>query len=309
VAKFPAVITPTCTRHEWTASDGATFPYSAWGTNPKPRAVVIAVHGLSGAALDFEPLGNHMARHGVITFAVELRGQGNDPVVERRGDLISIEQWFADLSAFLALIRSSHPAVPIYYYGESMGAALLTRFLAQASALDQPAGAVLASPVIAVPGNPGWWQQTVFRFFLWSRPTCRVDVAKYTKRDSDDPSKWVTRDAAHRAWFEAAPHKIQRFTFRFFKCLFDLFTGCLDAAPRITVPVLVIYAANDVFIPPPSVEAFFARIGSCEKEIQFFPESYHLLLHDFDKAQALDRIETWLLKRIEIARPSATVAP
>jgi alpha-beta hydrolase superfamily lysophospholipase len=271
-----------------------------------PRAVVVAIHGLSGAALDFEPLGSHLARHRIITFAPELRGQGTDPRPERRGDLVQIEEWFADLRAFFSLVRSRYPDAQIYYYGESMGAALLIRFLAQAGEHELPSGLILASPVVAVPGKPDWWQQLVFRFLLWARPGHRIDVRKFTKRDSDDPSKWVTRDEAHRKWFATAPHKLDFYTVRFFKCLFDLIGGCLEAAPRVKSPVLVIYAANDVFIPAVRVEQFFARLGSREKELRFFPESYHLLLHDHDRAQVLERIESWLLRRIEVTNQHLT---
>lgn len=293
-------MTTTCTQHEWNAPDGETFSYSSWGAEPQPRAVVVAVHGLSGAALDFEPLGRHFEKHRIATFAPELRGQGNDPRPVRRGDLARIEDWFADLSAFFSFVRCRYPDAQIYYYGESMGAALLTRFLAQAREVDQPAGLVLASPVVAMPSKPSWWQELLFRFFLRVRPSHRIDVRKFTKRDRDKPSKWVTRDEAHRRWFETAPHKIDRYTVRFFKCLHDLISGCFEAAPKIHVPVLVVYAANDVFIPPTRVEQFFARLGSHGKELRFFPESYHLLLHDHDKAEVLDRIEAWLLRRIEV---------
>jgi alpha-beta hydrolase superfamily lysophospholipase len=177
---------------------------------------------------------------------------------------------------------------------------LLTRFLAQADKIDFPAGLVLASPVVEIKTPPTWWQELVFRFFLWIWPTKRIDVSEYTKRTTDDPSNWVTRDEAHRRWFETAPHRITCFTVRFFKCLRDLIEGCFVAAPRITVPTLVIYAANDVYIPPARVEAFFDLLGSNETERRLFPESYHLLLHDYDKAQALEQIETWLLRRIEV---------
>ena len=257
------------------------------------------MHGFSGAALDFEPLGAYMARHGVLTFALELRGQGSDPVANaarrsRSASMIGIPT----SGAFFALVRGSHPGVPIYYYGESMGAALLTRFLAQAKIEDQPAGLVLASPVVVVPGNPGWWQHLVFNFFLLVHPMHRVQIGKYAKRDRNVREKWVTRDEAHRTWFETAPHKLNSFTIRFFKCLFDLIAGCMDAAPRVTVPLLVIYAAHDVFIKPALVEQFFNQLGSREKQKQFFPESFHLLLHDFDQEQALASIEAWLLGRI-----------
>ncbi len=292
-----------CAQHEWTTPDGELFPYSVWESVTPPRAVVVAVHGLSGAALDYEPLGSHLAGQGIATYALELRGQGNDPVPSRRGDLTSLEQWYADLTAFFALVRGQHPGAPLFYYGESMGAALLVRFLADAGPSLQPAGLILASPVIQVPGNPTWIRRAVFHVCQFLTPQRRVDISKYTKRrDPNDPKYWVTRDATHRQWFETASHRITSFTFRFFKCLFDLFGGCMEAAAQLTVPVLVVYANHDVYIMPATVEEFFTRLGSHQKELQLFPESYHLLLHDFDKAQVLNRIERWLRDQLAGAK-------
>ncbi len=305
--------TTTCTRRDWSAPDGEVFSYSIWGTSTlpegeRPRAVVVAVHGLAGAALDFEPLGSHLAAHRLVTVALELRGQGNDPRHERRGDLHQIEDWFRDLSAFFSLVRSRYPESQIYYYGESMGGALLTRFVGQAREFDLPDGLVLASPVVVVPGKQSWWQLAMFHFFLRVRPSYRLNIRKYAERDRNDPSKWVTRDEAHRRWYETAPHKLDSYTVRFFKNLFELIGGCLEAAPKIKMPILVVYAAHDVFIPPAKVEEFFARLGSREKELRFFPESYHLLLHDHDKDEALERIEGWLLRRIDVMQQRRTAA-
>jgi alpha-beta hydrolase superfamily lysophospholipase len=295
-------MTPTCTRHGWQAPGGETFSYSLWDlpAGERPRAVVAAVHGLSGAALDFEPLGSHLLARGIATIALELRGQGNDPVHTRRGDLTRIEDWFRDLTAFFSFVRARWPDAQVYFYGESMGAALLTRFLAQAAEIDQPAGLVLASPVVAMPSRPPWWQEQIFRFLHWVRPTHRINVRKFTKPKKGEPPKLVTRDEAHRKWFETAPHKIDCFTIRFFRNLRDLIDGCFDDAPKIRVPVLVVYAGHDIFIPPEQVEKFFARLGSREKELRFFPDSYHLLLHDHDKGEALDRIDSWLQRRIDV---------
>ncbi len=298
----------TSTRHEWTAPEGEKFPYTLWDCD-QPRAIIVAIHGLSGAALDFEPLAAFLLPRGIVTLAPELRGQGNDPKPQRRGDLAHLDDWFSDLRAFFAFVRQRWPGVPIYYYGESMGAALLTRFVTKADTIDQPVGLILASPVVVLSGKPSLLRRLLFNFFLLVRPTHRIDVAKFTKRDRDDPSKWVTRDADHRRWFETAPHRVTSFTVRFFNCLFELINGCLAAAPRLRVPVLVLYAAHDVFIPTARVEEFFTLIGSTEKELQLFPESYHLLLHDFDKAQALDRIGAWLLPKVGPADASAELRP
>ena len=295
-------MTTTCTRHDWQAPDGETFPYSLWDipAGQRPRAVVIAVHGLSGAALDFEPLGRHLVAQGIVTVALELRGQGNDPRPHRHGDLAQIDDWFRDLAAFFSLVRCRWSDAQIYVYGESMGAALLTRFLAQAGEIDQPAGLILASPVVIMPGITPWWHEQIFRLLHWVRPTLRVNLRKFIKPKKDQPPKLLTRDEAHRQWFETAPHKLDCFTVRFFKNLRDLIDGCLEAAPKIRVPVLVLYAAHDIFISPERVEKFFAQLGSREKELRFFADSYHLLLHDHDKAVVLERVEAWLLRRIEV---------
>jgi acylglycerol lipase len=289
-------MTTTCTQQSWTAPDGETFSYSHWDTSHEPpAAVMVAVHGLSGAALDYEPLGHRLTQLGIATYAPELRGQGNDPKPNRRGDLDRLETWFADLHAFLELVRRQHSDLPIYYYGESMGAAILIRFLAQAGAVDLPAGLILASPVVALQERPPWWMALLFRFLFFVRPSFRVDVRKLAKKG--EPPRHVTRDEAHREWFKTAPHKLDCFTIRFFKCLHDLIAGCFAAAGRIHLPVLVIYARHDIFIRADLVEQFFDRLASLEKELTFFPESYHLLLHDHDREDVLHRVTAWLRKR------------
>jgi alpha-beta hydrolase superfamily lysophospholipase len=297
-------MTTTCTQHPWSAPDREVFSYSLWDAGAASRAVVVAVHGLSGAALDYEPLGRHFALHGVTTFAPELRGQGNDPRPRRRGDLQSLDEWFADLQAFLLLVRKRHPSAPLFCYGESMGAALLTRFFARDGARRDVAGLILASPVIALPRRPALWQRAVFQSLLTVAPRLRINVRKLARSKKDGTVRIVTRDEAHRQWFETTSHKLDRFTLRFFRCLLGLIEGCGAAAERLQLPVLVLYAANDLFIPPARVEHFFSRLASRDKECFFFPESYNLLLHDLDQAQVLERIEGWLLPQLA-AEPAA----
>ena len=121
--------------------------------------------------------------------------------------------------------------------------------------------------------------------------------AKVAKPKKGGSPTYVTRDEAHRRWFETAAHRLDAISIRFFKCLHDLISGCLDAAPAIQVPTLVVYAGHDVFIPAVKVEAFFALLGSRDKECELFADSYHLLLHDHDRAQVLSRVERWLTRQ------------
>jgi acylglycerol lipase len=285
----------TCTQYPWTAPDDSTFSYSRWDSASAPSAIMIAIHGLSGAAIDYEPLGSALAPLGFATYAPELRGQGNDPLPARRGDLDRIETWLADLRAFLALVRAQHPGLPLFLYGESMGAAILTRFLAQASQTEQPDGLILASPVIALQQRLPLWINLIFRTLLLVAPGFRIDLRKFAKKG--EAPKLVTRDEAHREWFQTAPHKLEVFTVRFFKCLQDLISGCGDAATHIRISALIVYAQHDIFISTDLIERFFERLASTDKELTLYPDSYHLLLHDHDREQVLERVTSWLEKR------------
>lgn len=275
----------------WVAPDGSRFGVRAWLPARRARLVVIAVHGLSGATSDFQALGPHLARHGIATYAFELRGQGLDPQIDRRGNLKNLDACVSDLEAFTTLIRARHPATKIVYYGESMGAMLCLYAVAKAGSpvVD---GLVLASPVIAFENPTTWWQTALFRTGLVFTPQHRLDFAELGKSQNADAH--VTRDRAYEASLETAPHALNKFSLRFLDTLFRHIEGSKDVAPRVTVPTLILYAGHDVFIKPPQVERVAALIPSHDKQLRLFADAYHLLLHDDDRAEVLAEIDRWL---------------
>jgi hypothetical protein len=49
---------------QWNGHDGAGFPGLVWEPLGEPKAQVLCIHGLSGAAADFGPLGRQLAAQG-----------------------------------------------------------------------------------------------------------------------------------------------------------------------------------------------------------------------------------------------------
>ncbi|OAI41892.1 hypothetical protein AYO41_05110 [Verrucomicrobia bacterium SCGC AG-212-E04] len=262
-----------------------------WVPARRARVVVIAVHGLSGASLDFKPLGMHLARRGTAVYAFELRGQGLDPQVDRRGNLANLDDCVRDLGAFTTLVRARHPRTKFVYYGESMGAMLC---LYAVAAPGRPAvdGLILASPVIDFERSINWWQTALLRTGLILTPQHRLDFAELGK--SQAPEAHITRDRAYEASLETAPHALSKYSLRFIDTLFRHIRGSRDAARAVTVPTLVLYAGHDVFIKPPQVERIVATMPARDKTLRFFPTSYHLLLHDYDRDKVLREIDRWL---------------
>jgi acylglycerol lipase len=197
-------------KQSWISRDGETFAYTVWpaqGEKAAPRAVIVAVHGLSGAASDFEPLGIDAAKQGVVTYAYELRGQGNDPVRKRRGDIQHPRLWLADLADFTRLVRQRHPDAPLFYYGESMGALIVLHAASTTQANFD--GVIFASPVVRVKHPLSWWQTLLLRVMGQVAPDYRISL-----NENEAASPRLTRDNAYQQRLQQAPHTITRFSLR-----------------------------------------------------------------------------------------------
>ncbi len=280
----------------WTARDGKTMPCKNWPGAPRhPRAVLICIHGLSGAASDFWPVGERIPAEGFAVYGLQLRGQGNDPDKKRRGDIRSSRQWRDDLMDFTSLVQQRHPGVPVYWFGESLGA-LITIDATAALRADQKmvAGIILASPVVALRDNLRltFGRNLIMRSMLRLWPGKRISLEALGNSEVQ-----VTSQTTHRGQMEHTEHYVKDFTIRLFGEVEKLIRRSSAAAGRISIPVLTFYTPNDALTPKDGVETFFACLASTDKTRVFFPESYHLILHDHDREAALQQIVAWLKAR------------
>jgi alpha-beta hydrolase superfamily lysophospholipase len=277
----------------WTAHDGKVMPFQHWPGEPKkPRAIVICIHGLSGAASDFWPVGESFPEKGYAIYGMQLRGQGNDPDIKSRGDIWSSQQWRQDLLEFTELVRHRHPGVPVYWFGESLGA-LITIDTAGSLGAKQHVvdGIILASPVVALRDNlrMSFFKNLAVRTLLRFLPGKRISLEALGNSEVK-----VTSKTTHREQMQHTPHYVKDFTIRLFGQIERLMGGTGSDARHIEVPVLIFYTPNDALTPHEAVEQFFEELASPDKDRVFFPDSYHLILHDKDREEALHRLEVWL---------------
>ncbi len=290
--------TPQLSTASWTSTDGKTLPYQQWPgpaametTLRKPRGVIICVHGLSGASSDFWPAGEALPTKGFVVYGMELRGMGNDPVKADHGNISDRSLWVEDLLTFTQLIRKKHPNVPLYWFGESLGALISVHAAAglgpkQSQILD---GLILTSPVIAFRQEIPWWKYWPLRGLIAIWPSKRIML-----EDLGDSEVKVTSETTHSQQMEKTPHYVPYFTLRLFGQLEKFVRGSDSAAEAVQIPFLLLYTPNDVFTTQEQLEAFFARIPASSKTKHFFPKSYHLLLHDVERETALEALSEWL---------------
>jgi len=79
--------------------------------------------------------------------------------------------------------------------------------------------------------------------------------------------------------------------------LVDLMGDALAAAPRLGLPLLLMYGAHDQLVPRNAMAAFTARLPPAagdRRRLAYYPKGYHLLLRDLDGEGVAADVASWI---------------
>lgn len=275
----------------WKTSDGEQRTACSWEREGR-CGVLACVHGLSGSGEQFEPLARHLA--GFSVYALELRGQGLDPIEERRAMLLDLEAQHRDIGDFLSAVRRKHPGEPVYLVGESMGSLLSASFAAEYPEAGIE-GLILSVPVVSLSRPVPAWLRSGIRMLGCVFPRLKFYPSWFVNGKTVSPP--LTRDRAYQDSLREKPNHLRVFTLRFLAELGDLMDRSLVTAGNVRKPVLVLAAGKDCFVGVAQIEAWFENLGSTDKTLKIYAEAYHLLWHDHDREAVLGDVGLWLKKR------------
>ena len=283
-------------RIEWKTFDGEQRIAHAWKKKGS-KAAVACIHGMGGSGEEFHPLPHKI--DDCSFYALELRGQGCDPVKSRRGVVLDLESQINDIGAFLMAVRLEHPEEPLFLMGESMGALLSAAYMARGA---QPGlrtvtdGLILSVPVVGLARPVPAILRGLLRLVGTVAPKVRFSPSYFVKTESKGPQ--LTRDQAYHEALRKKPHHIKDFSLGFLMELGDLIDASESFAPCWDVPTLVLSAGCDCFVQTTQISTWFEKISAQDKKLHIYPEAYHLLWHDWDKETVVSDIHDWLTKRI-----------
>lgn len=288
---------PRLAEKTYTTEDAQTFPYRRFlADSQEPETIIIALHGFCGASIDYENLGNYLIKtypH-IGVYAYEVRGQGLDPVRERRGDIDQKENWFRDLATFTKLVRKKHPKAKILWQGESMGALILTETYrnvwnqGQAPLCD---GIIITSPVVAVRGDFPEWKKQIVKSIAELLPNARLSLDAL----SGGQSVKMTATSTHNEQSETNAWHIEKHTLRLLVTLESMISRMNENATYFTVPVLVVHGGKDYFCEHQQVKNFYENIRKSHKnQYLFYPQAHHLLMYDQQKDSVIADIAAWV---------------
>lgn len=282
---------PALTATALTTTDDQLLPLRSWLPQGRIRAVILALHGFNDYSNAFAAPAKEWATQGIATYAYDQRGFGGAP---ERGRWAGSAALATDAVTAANLLRGRYPHTPLYLLGESMGGAVAILAATGAGGIPRPAidGVILSAPAV-------WTRESMEflpRLALWA------GVRLF-------PGAIFTGESLHILASDNIPMLIalgkdpmviKGTRVDTIYGLVDLMDRTIAAAPRLTLPLLMMYGAHDAVIPADPVRSFVAALppaAARRDRFAYYPHGYHMLLRDLE-GKAVDRdVASWVLDR------------
>ena len=270
-------------RGSLTSPDGTKLAYRAW---PRDGATLTfaVVHGLGEHSGRYERFAKGMARHGMATYAVDLRGHGESS--GRRGHVDSWSQWVDDAAAFVSLVEreAQHEVVPL---GHSFGGAVMLSTV-RTGRLPHARRFLLSSPALVVKAPVPAWKVALGRVAARVAPTLALDnevdpgavsrIPEVVEAYRTDPLVHPKISArTYAEWARAARENIEH-------------------AGDIEIPFLILAGTADPLIDPKGSEELHRRAPT-KSELRLLDGRYHEPFNDLGSDEVFDLIAAWLSRR------------
>lgn len=268
----------------WIEAASGPLPLSVWTPERPPKASILALHGFGDYAESaFGEAASAWAGRGIAVYAYDQRGFGRGP---DRGRWPGVQGLIADVEAVIRAVAERAGDAPLILLGESMGGGVAISAVGEgrAPAAD---GLILVAPAVA----PGDSVNPLARAALWLLASAAPD-----RRWSGEGvvSVQASDDIAMLRALASDPLYLGRPSARELSGLVRLMDRASAAAAGVDVPTLLLLGEKDELIDIAAAEEA-ARRARGPLEARLYPEGWHMLLRDRQKAIVWDDVAEWAL--------------
>jgi alpha-beta hydrolase superfamily lysophospholipase len=253
----------------------------------RPRAVVALIHGISEHSGRYPALVNHLPAAGFALCTFDLRGHGRSE--GQRGHIDRWSQYTGDVMAFLETVRNEFPESPIFIYGHSLGALIVTEYV-----LTQPAG-LEGMIVSGIPRRPTGVARKPLVLLaktmshVWPRFSVSLGL---------DGSR-LSRDPVMIRAYEQDPLVHHTATARWGTETLATIDDVRSRLGEIRLPILILHGGADRVNSVEGSRELYAGVSSADKELHVYPEGTHEPHNDSIREQVVKEVEDWLNRHLE----------
>jgi len=267
--------------------DGTRMFMALWRPDDdKPKALVIALHGLGGHAGDMKNIGEYLAEKGLAVFAPDLRGFGH--YSGTKGHVMSFEEYVEDIHNLIMQVKDTYLNKITFLFGASLGGLNAIRYVVKYPRIID--GLLLHCPAVSQSLDIGAGKKIAGRILSI------LNVKRYVSNEVSYAD--ASRNPENVEMMENDPLRFTMVTPRFGIEALKASKDAFRSAPRIIMPVLLQQAGADKLVIPEKSREFFDNLGSADKTWYLYDDLYHQLHEEPEKDLVLRDLYNWLDKRL-----------
>ena len=265
----------------FTGQAGINIAWQAWLPEGDPVAVVVVAHGFGEHIGRYQNLVDALVPHGYAVYGPDHRGHGRSgghrALIDKHDYLLD------DLDQVFVKVAQSHPGVPVFLLGHSMGGNI-----ALASALRNQArlrGLVLSGPAVS---NDGISKALQILAAVLGRIAPKMGATKLS-------SAAVSSDPAVVAAYEADPLVFHgKMPAGTGAALIKTSKGFPARLPSLTIPLLVVHGSADALVSVEAGRMAHRLAGSADKTLHVYDGLFHEVFNEPQKDKVLGDVRAWL---------------
>lgn len=279
------------TESSFTGGNGTRIVYDVWSPEDAPVAILVLAHGLGEHARRYDHVAERLTDLGIVVYAPDHRGHGRSG--GKRLHARTMAEFTDDLDTLFDIATSSHPGLPAFLLGHSMGGAIALAYALDHQ--DRLTALVLSGPALVV--TTGTPKPVVELGKLIGRVLPDVPVQKLdSKAVSRDPAVVAAYDADPLVHHGLVPAGIAR-------VLVLNEESVAQRLPDLALPLLVLHGSADTLADPAGTELVADRAGSDDLTKKVYDGLFHEVFNEPENDRVLGDLVDWLRPRITRANP------
>jgi alpha-beta hydrolase superfamily lysophospholipase len=265
---------------------GTKIVYDVWTPNTDPTGVVVLCHGYAEHARRYDHVAARFGEAGLITYALDLRGHGRSG--GKRVYLRNISEYTDDFHHLVGIATAEYPELKRVVLGHSMGGGVVFTYGVEHP--DDYALMVLSGPAVYAQDAVSSVMIAVANVIGSILPGLPVENL---------PADAVSRDPAVVAAYEADPLVHHgKLPAGIAKALIGVGETMPQRASALTAPLLVVHGGHDKLIPVAGSERLVECVASEDVHLKVYPELYHEVFNEPERALVLDDVVSWIEVRV-----------
>jgi alpha-beta hydrolase superfamily lysophospholipase len=276
----------TRTERSFDGVGGVRIVYDVWTPDITPRGVVVVSHGYAEHARRYDHVAERFGESGLVTYALDHRGHGRSG--GKRVYLRDLSEYTDDFHTLVGIAARGHPELKRVVLGHSMGGGIVFAYGVEHP--DDYTAMVLSGPAVDAQAAVSPVMVFVAKTLGKIMPGLPVEQLP-TDAVSRDPAVVAAYNADPMVYHGKLPAGIAR-------ALLSVGETMPRRAAALTAPLLVVHGEQDKLIPVAGSHHLLECVASEDAHLKVYPELYHEVFNEPERAVVLDDVASWIEVRI-----------